>query len=88
MAFLIAIYTKRRIATIIILMFLVSTVVAERDSRALFGNMSKLLTFKTTNNRFFVLFTVVVFSTISILSVNKFELISEWQDMVMMGSGF
>ena len=43
-------------------MFLVSIVVAERNSRAVFGNMYKLLTVKTMNNRFFVMFTVVVFS--------------------------
>ena len=52
MAFLIAIYTKRRIAKSIVFMFLVSTVAAKRDSRAVFGNMSKLLKVKTTNNRF------------------------------------
>ena len=34
----------------------------QRDSRAVFGNMFKLLTVKTTNNRFLVLFTVGVFS--------------------------
>ena len=59
MAFLVAIYTERRIATSIIFMFLASTVVEQTDSRAVFGNMSKLLTFKTTNNRFFVLLTIV-----------------------------
>ena len=59
MAFLVAIYTERRIATNIIFMFLASTVVEQTDSRAVFGNMSKLLTVKTTNNRFFVLLTIV-----------------------------
>ena len=59
MAFLVAIYTERRIATSIIFMFLASTVVEQTDSRAVFGNMSKLLTVKTTNNRFFVLLTIV-----------------------------
>ena len=62
MAFLIAIYTERRIATSIIFMFLASTVVVQRGSRAKFGSMSKLLKVKTTNDRFFVLFTVVVFN--------------------------
>ena len=61
MAFLIAIYTKRRIATSSIV-FLASTVVAKRGSRAVFRYMSKLLTVKTTNYRFFVLLTVVVFT--------------------------
>ena len=62
MAFLIAIYTERRIATSITFMFLASTVVVQRGSRAEFGSMSKLLKVKTTNDRFFVLFTVVVFT--------------------------
>ena len=62
MPFLIAIYTKRGIATSIMLMFLVSKVVEEGNSRAVFDNMSKLLTVKTTNNKFFVLLTMVVLS--------------------------
>ena len=86
--FLIAIYTKRGIETSIILIFSVSTVVTERDSRVVFSNTSKLLTLKTTNNKFFVLFTMVVFSKRSIPSVNKSELILEWQNILMMGSGF
>ena len=86
--FLIAIYTKRGIERSIILIFSVSTVVTERDSRVVFSNTSKLLTLKTTNNKFFVLFTMVVFSKRSIPSVNKSELILEWQDILMMGSGF
>ena len=59
MAFLVEIYTEKRIATSIIFMFLASTVVEQTDSRAVFGNISKLLTVKTTNNRFFVLLTIV-----------------------------
>ena len=43
-------------------MFLASTVAAKRGSRAVFGYMSKLLTVKTTNDKFFVLFTVVEFA--------------------------
>ena len=43
-------------------MFLTSTVVAKRGSRAVFGYMSKLLTFKTMNERFLVLFTVAAFT--------------------------
>ena len=39
-------------------MFLASTVVVQRGSRAEFGSMSKLLKVKTTNDRFFVLSTV------------------------------
>ena len=61
MTFLIAIYTKRRIATSIV-MFLASTVVVKTGSKAVFGYMSKLVTVKATNNMFLVLFTVVVFN--------------------------
>ena len=50
------------IVTSITFMLLASTVVAKRGSRAVFGNMPILLTVKTTNSRFFVLFTVVVFT--------------------------
>ena len=62
MAFLIAIYLKRRIAANIMFLastVLASTVLAKRGSRAVFGYVSKLVTVKTTNDRFFVLFTVV-----------------------------
>ena len=60
-AFLVAIYTKGRIETSVSL-YLVSTVMTERDSRTVFGNMSKFLTVKATNNKFFVLFAVIVSS--------------------------
>ena len=59
--FLVAIYTKGRIETSVSL-YLVSTVMTERDSRTVFGNMSKFLTVKATNNKFFVLFAVTVSS--------------------------
>ena len=54
------------------------------DSRAVYGNMSKLLTVKTTNNSFFVLFTMVVFSK------NIYPLWANfrWQEMLVMGSDF
>ena len=42
------------------IIFLASTVVAKRGSRAVFGYMFKLLTVKTMNDRFFILFTTVV----------------------------
>ena len=43
-------------------MFLASTVMAKRGYRVVFGYMFKLLTVKTMNDRFFVLFTFVVFT--------------------------
>ena len=48
--------------TITIFMFLASTVMTQRGSKTVLGNMSKLLTVKTGNNIFFVLLKVVVFT--------------------------
>ena len=48
--------------TITIFMFLASTVMTQRGSKTVLGNMSKLLTVKTGNNIFFVLLNVVVFT--------------------------
>ena len=59
--FLLQFTQKNRIATSII-MFLASTVVIKRGSKAVFGYMSKLVTVKATNNMFFLLFTVAVFT--------------------------
>ena len=46
-------FTQKEGLQQVLFLFLASTVVARRASRQVFSNISKLLTVKTTNNRFF-----------------------------------
>ena len=71
MAFYIAIYTKRSVAKSIIFMFLISTVVAKRGSRAVFGNMFRLLKLKQRITGFFIVHSFSVYQKyLSLLLTN------------------